>query len=142
MLNLMNSDRANFAQQYNITILPLALSPGQSSGIGSCVGSYGHSTAMAKSGSIWHENPDYPDASFPNNICVAWNYVGENVGEWSTGNELTDLTNLEQAMYSEPKAPGCIGNHACNIVSTQFTRVGIGIFVSGGTTWLTEDFIG
>jgi uncharacterized protein YkwD len=137
MVNLLNQDRAGSG------LAPLTLNATQSTGTGACAGSYGHSTAMAASGSIWHTNAAYPAASFPNNICVTWSNVGENVGEWSSGNELTDLDDLNTTMMSEPHTPNCTGNHACNILSPSFRSVGIGLYVDGsGTTWLTEDFIG
>ena len=141
MFNIINQTRA----QHNLPAY--SLSSVQSNGTGPCVGSYGHSVAMAKSGTIWHiapnDNPSGPQnpASFPNDLCVSHSAGGENVGAFASGNELTDLQSMHQEMMSEGYAPGCSGSHACNILSSQYVEVGIGIYESGGETWLTEDFI-
>jgi hypothetical protein len=100
---------------------------------------------MASSGTIWHINSRYPRASFPNNICVRHGWIGENVGEAQSGNALQDLAELHHAMMSEPhSASVCAGtvNHACNILDPRFHELGIGLYMVGGVTWLTEDFIG
>lgn len=138
VLNMLNSTRVQYGVQ------PLTLDLTQSSGTGSCVGSYGHSLAMQQSGYIWHDNPQYPQASFPNNICGYGSTVmsgAENVGMNSAGDELKELQYIHDLMMSEPHSPGCTGNHACNILNSQYRRVGIGIVYSGTTTWLTEDFV-
>lgn len=136
MLNIINNDRA----QYGVAALSLNMT--QSTGTGSCVGSYGHSVAMEESGSIWHQNTAYPQASWPNNVCVSYSALAENVGYQMTGNELQDLQDIDNMMMSEPYSPGCSGNHACNILNPTYRQVGIGIYNYNGTTWLTEDFIG
>jgi hypothetical protein len=143
LLNVLNQDRQTWSAAQSLNLRPLTLNGAESDGSGGCPGSIGHSQAMAQSGTIWHYNPNYPAASFPNDICVHFSTAGENVGEWSSGNELQDLMNLDAAMMSEPHSAGCLGNHACNILGALYSSVGIGIFVdSRGTTWLTEDFIG
>ncbi len=139
MLNLINQTRAQNGAP------PLALSGVESSGSSSCPGAYGHSTAMAASGHIWHQDPGYPAQSFPNNFCVRTGALGQNVGEYSSGNELSDLQAMQNLMMSEPHDPATCAStvdHACNILSAGFNQIGIGIYVSGGATWLTEDFIG
>jgi len=136
VVNMINNDRAQ-----NGVSSKLTLNGTQSYGTGSCVGSIGHSTAMAQSGSIWHEDSSYPAASFPNDICVRFSTAGENVGAFP-GNELQALQSMNDEMMSEPHSPNCTGNHACNILSPNYTSVGIGIVVQGGQTWLTEDFTG
>jgi hypothetical protein len=98
---------------------------------------------MARSGFIWHINPHYPRASFPNNICVRYTSVGENVGVASTGAVLQDLRTLDQEMMSEPHTRSICAatvNHACNILTPGFRHVGIGIYEAQAYTWLTEDF--
>lgn len=157
MLNIMNSDRAHYAQQYGMSLAPLTLNltdsnpPGTN---GSCtMGAYGHSVAMAQTGQIWHIYPgdtnDTNPASFPNNFCVEHFPIGQNVGYANDGNELQDLNVIDTEMMSEEHDPGYCGqyslppNHACSIVSSKYQQVGIGIYVdAGGTTWLTEDFLG
>lgn len=143
-MNLINDSRAKYSAQYGLNLRPLGLNAIQSAGTGSCVGSIGHSQAMAESGFIWHTNPNYPAASFPNNLCDAQGIsaAAENVGVFSSGDELKDLQGIHALMMSESWSPGCVGNHICSILSAQYTQVGIGIYQSGGSTWLTEDFTG
>jgi uncharacterized protein YkwD len=139
MLTLLNNDRAQYG------IAPLALNATQTNGNGTCVGSIGHSQAMQQSGSIWHSNPSYPQASFPTDICVSFMTAGENVGEAGSGNEASDLSQLDSLMMSEPHdATTCATtvNHACNIINPSFKQVGIGIVYVNGQTWLTEDLTG
>ena len=137
MLTILNTDRA----QNGAAALTLSMT--QTNGTGSCIGSIGHSRDMQQSGSIWHTNPSYPAASFPNDICLSYYTAGENVGEAGYGNELTDLQQLNQMMISEThSATYCavFNNHACNIINPNFHQVGIGIVNVNGGTWLTEDF--
>jgi uncharacterized protein YkwD len=138
MLNIINTTRAGAG------LPPFAINQTQSSGTSSCAGSYGHSKAMAASGSIWHSNPSYPAASFPENLCVPTSAAGENVGQFNSGNELTDLQSMNSMMMSEPHdAATCASgiNHACNILNASYHQVGIGIYYDGSHTWLTEDFL-
>jgi uncharacterized protein YkwD len=137
MLKIINQDRASYG-------LPkLNLKPAQSVGKASCVGSYGHSQAMARSGAIWHANAQFPRASFPNNICVHFMHAEENVGESSSGSALSDLKSLDTMMMGEPHSKNVCAstvNHACNILNPAFHQLGIGVYYSNGATWLTEDF--
>lgn len=138
-LTIINHDRA----QHNLAALTLA--PRQSVGTRTCVGSYGHSVAMARSNAIWHVNPQYPRASFPNSICVPFMHAGENVGESASGSVHDDLRTLDAMMMAEPhdrQTCATTASHACNILNPAFTRVGIGVRYTGGVTWLTEDFTG
>jgi uncharacterized protein YkwD len=138
-LAIINQDRA----QYGVG--PLSLNQTQSLGTSSCVGSLGHSQAMQQSGSIWHDNANYPAASFPNNICVGAATFGENVGMDGSGNELNDLRTLNTLMMGEQHdAAYCAQyeNHACNILNRSYRQVGIGIVYANNITWLTTDFTG
>lgn len=128
-LNLINSSRA----EHNLPTYTLDMT--ESNGTGSCIGSIGHSEHMAETGVMAHDQ-------FPADICGSYHTAGENIGYWASGNELTDLENIHAEMMSEPWTPGCQGSHSCNILSSAFTRVGIGIVVKNGTTWLTTDFLG
>ncbi len=146
MVDIINQTRATYSQKYSLGLRSLSLNMTQSNGTSSCAGSMGHSQAMADSGQIWHQNASYPAASFPNNFCVQSFQIGENVGVWPDANELTALQDIHDAMMNEPWQPGCTSDHACNILSSNYSQVGIGI-VQG--TWnnspayyLTEDFIG
>jgi uncharacterized protein YkwD len=123
LLNLINASRANGG------LPPYAFSAVQSSGTASCVGSYGHSVHMAQQGQISHDQ-------FPQDICIAWTAAGENVGE-ATGNETEAIQLLHQQMMNE----GPSGGHYQNIMSRTFTTVGLGLYYSNGTLWLTEDFV-
>jgi hypothetical protein len=137
MLTIINADRAAHR------LAPLRLQRAQADGKSGCPGSYGHSVAMAASGSIWHVNARFPAASFPHNLCVQYRSAGENVGMSASGNVDSDLHELDQLMMQEPHASSVCAreaNHACNILSPVFHFVGIGVYVSGNTTWLTEDF--
>lgn len=139
VLAILNRDRRHAG------VAPLSLIVRQSIGAAGCVGSYGHSTAMARSGVIWHVNVQFPRASFPRNICVSYGNAGENVGSAASGNTTADLQTLDLAMMAEPHSAGqcaALANHACNILNAGYHKVGIGVYVSGGTTWLTEDFVG
>jgi uncharacterized protein YkwD len=123
LLNLINGSRASGG------LPPYTFSAVQSAGTASCVGSYGHSVHMAQLGQISHDQ-------FPQDICVPWSAAGENVGE-EGGSESTAIETLHQLMMNE--GPG--GGHYQNIMSTTFTTVGIGLYYTGGTLWLTEDFV-
>lgn len=138
VLRLLNEDRAQHG------LRALKLTGLVALGRGSCVGSYGHSVAMAESGSIWHINAQFPQASFPHNVCGRYGIEGENVGESSSGSVFNDLQAIHSMMMSEPhdrQTCATTINHACNILSRAFHKVGIGLYYTNGTTWLTEDFV-
>ncbi len=139
VLKLLKADRA----QHGLTTLKLmgTLSHGRSS----CLGSYGHSVAMAETGAIWHVNARFPLASFPQDICGTYGIEGENIAESASGNVVNDLQAVYSLMTSEPHDSATCSatvNHACNILNGNFRKVGIGIYYHDGTTWLTEDFVG
>lgn len=123
LLNLINGSRAGAG------LPPYTFSAVQSAGTANCVGSYGHSVHMEQVGQISHDQ-------FPQDICIPWSAAGENVGE-ASGSESTAIQVLHQQMMSE----GPSGGHYQNIMSTTFTTIGIGLYYSGGTLWLTEDFV-
>ncbi len=130
MLNMLNADRAQAG------VGPLTLNSTETNGTSTCVGSYGHSVHMAQVGSISHDQ-------FPADICISYTMAGENVGEASYGNELTDLQKLDAMMMSEPHSGSTCStttNHACNILNPGYHQVGIGIYNVNNKTWLTEDF--
>lgn len=123
LLNLINESRASAG------LRPYTFSAVQSAGTASCVGSYGHSVHMAQVGQISHDQ-------FPQDICIPWSAAGENVGG-ASGSESAAIQTLHQDMMNE----GPSGGHYQNIMSTTFTTVGIGLYYTGGTLWLTEDFV-
>lgn len=98
---------------------------------------------MAASGTIWHVNASYPNESFPNNFCGSgYRALGENVGMAGGYSVNGALDVIHTSMMAEPHSLGCQGNHACNIISQQFNRVGIGVYTANGSTWMTADFEG
>jgi uncharacterized protein YkwD len=71
--------------------------------------------------------------------------AGENQGDpngWGqastdpTTNELTQIDQIMAAMFAE----GPSGGHYQNMMSTTFTRVGVGLLEVGGKLYLTNDF--
>jgi hypothetical protein len=144
-LDMINATRS----QYGLS--PYSLNLTQSNGVsGRCVGSVGHSIAMANSGAIWHvapgDDPSAPQnpASFWNDVCVSASYKGENVGQMGSGNELSDIQWIHNTMMAEQHDTAycqVYDNHACNILSSTFHQVGIGLYYVNGTTWFTTDFM-
>lgn len=130
LLAAVNHDRATRR------IRPLALNKRLS------LCSYGNSRYMASTGSVSQEQ-------FPGDICVRHARAGENVAYWWTASPTTVLQ-IHRDMMSEGPCPhrGCPGNeyeyhgHYMNLVDPAYRSVGIGIYVTHGTTWVTEDFIG
>jgi hypothetical protein len=138
LLDLINATRAAN------NVGPLTLSLAQTRGINVCVGSIGHSQAMAATGEIWNTQQGYDAASFPHDICLHSLSPGENIGFEATGNELTDLQTMHQDMMQQAHdATTCagVGNSSCNLVAPDFNQVGIGIYQSNGGTYVTEDFL-
>jgi hypothetical protein len=91
--------------------------------------------AMAQANSLFHSD-------LTTEFCEPIYAGAQNIGYLSSGNELQDLQNIHAMMMNEGYSPGCEGTHACNILSSRYSYVGIGIVRQGGTTWLTEDFFG
>ena len=123
LLGLINASRASGG------LRSLTFSVEQSSGTANCVGSFGHSVHMQQVGQISHDQ-------FPQGICIPWSAAGENVGE-SGGSESQAIQSLHQQMMNE----GPAGGHYQNIMSSQFTTIGIGLYYVNGVLWLTEDFV-
>jgi Cysteine-rich secretory protein family len=79
------------------------------------------SANMAASG--LKENPDIA-AGAPS----GWRSLGENVGAGSS------VGQVEQAFVNSP-------SHYVNLVNPSFNQVGVGVVVSNGTLWVTQDFM-
>ena len=130
LLNAINRDRAVHHAP------PLALDPRESR----C--SLQHSKHMATIGSLSHDQ-------FPADICVPHTAAGENVGV-ASGSDITALLQIHRMMMAEGPCPdyGCpdtefvAHGHYANLVDAHFKRIGIGVTISNGTVWLTEDFAG
>lgn len=60
---------------------------------------------------------------------TGWTSIGENVGYGSS------VDQVHQAFMGS-------GGHRANIVKASFSHVGIGVVQSGGTVWVTLDFVG
>jgi uncharacterized protein YkwD len=97
-----------------------------------------HNLTMARVHTLTHQAPSEP--FFAKRILNAgfrYSYAGENIGENSDATTRGALK-LESLMYQE-KPPH--DGHRRNILSKQFTRVGIDVVIDQhGVLWLTEDF--
>jgi uncharacterized protein YkwD len=130
LIGLINKDRAAHHAG------PLALDGAQSR----C--SLRHTKHMAAQDYISHDD-------FPSDICTAHVWAGENVGV-APGDPVAGAAELEQMMMAEGPCPdsGCPKGefeqhgHYLNLINKRYTRVGIGVYVSGGQVWITEDFTG
>ena len=83
-----------------------------------------HSVEMAQQGSIWHGS----FVSQGNLKGLNASSLGENVGMGG------DVASLDDAFMNSP-------HHRENILDPAFNQVGIGVIVSGGTVFVTEDFL-
>jgi uncharacterized protein YkwD len=130
LLGLINTTRATHH------LAPLTLDRTQSA----C--SKQHSLHMFQLKTLTHDQ-------FPADICIAHTYVGENVGS-ADGEPVSALSTINQLMMDEGPCPhtSCPGaefsahGHYVNIMDKHFTKVGIGVVVRDGTTWVTENFAG
>ncbi len=130
LLQVINADRAR------LHVRPLVLNWRQST----C--SQRHSAHMAVLGTITHDQ-------FPADICVSHALAGENVGAEAAA-PLTAVLDINASMMDEGPCPNknCPGNefadhgHYMNLVNPAYTRIGIGIVVTNGSVWLTENFTG
>lgn len=129
LLRLLNRERLSHG------IAPLTYDVTASLGTISCPGAYGHSVHMAMGGGVGHDQ-------FPRDVCGSHTAAGENVGEGNLGSVRQDLQWIHSRMLAEPWKRGCLDNHHCTIDYPGFHRVGIGVYVTGTTVWVTEDFLG
>lgn len=127
LLATINSDRAA------LRLAPLTLNSRQSR----C--SKQHSQHMAALRTISHDQ-------FPADVCVNHQISGENVGV-ASGEPGDALLTLNQLMLAEGPCPGSCSpgtreqhGHYLNLMNATFHHVGLGVYVQGGRTWLTEDF--
>lgn len=130
LLQVINADRAK------LHVRPLTLDTRQST----C--SQKHSKHMAVLGTISHDQ-------FPSDICVSHALAGENVGA-EAAPLLTAVLDINASMMDEGPCPtrSCPGTefadhgHYMNLMNPAYTHIGIGIAVTNGTVWLTENFTG
>jgi len=112
------------------------------SGLVACAAA--HNLRMAESSGLSHQCPGEPPLSARATAAgVVWSAIAENVGMGGpvagTDEAIAEMVvSLTQAMINErPPDDG----HRRNILSSDFTRVGIAVYrESSGTVWLTQDF--
>jgi len=80
------------------------------------------SSNMAAAGAISH------NMNLPNEVSLAWEKLGENVGTGST------VDSIQNAFINSP-------HHYENLVDPVYNYVGIGVVDSGGRIWVTVDFM-
>jgi uncharacterized protein YkwD len=83
-----------------------------------------HSVEMAQQGTIWHGG----FVSQANLHALNASSMGENVGMGG------DVASIHDAFMNSP-------HHRENILDGGFNQVGIGVIVSGGAVYVTEDFL-
>jgi hypothetical protein len=81
----------------------------------------GWAAGMAAAGRIWH-------STLSDGIAADWQKLGENVGMGGS------VDGLHAAFVASP-------HHYENLVDPDFTYVGIGIAVNGGTIYVAEEFM-
>lgn len=105
---------------------------------------YQHNLVMAGGCGMQHNCPNEPQlGARESNQGVRWSYAGENIGmggpvQASYESRWSMVSQLHNAMMGErPPEDG----HRQNLLSQNFHRVGISIYVDAkNTLWLTEDF--
>jgi len=80
------------------------------------------SAQMAAAGTIFHNN------NLPNQVSAPWTELGENVGMGP------NVAGIQQAFINSP-------HHYENLVNPNYNYVGIGVVDSGGTIFVTVDFM-
>jgi len=101
-------------------------------------GAYAHSLRMSADDQLAHQLPGEPAiGTRVSQDGVNWTWCGENIGETSDASASGALQLHQMMMGEQPPNDG----HRQNILSTNFTLVGIGIVIdSSQKLWLTEDF--
>jgi uncharacterized protein YkwD len=109
---------------------------------------------FALAGSSELSQDHMPHAHFMSAGTALWTQgfttqAGENQGDpngWPkastdpTRNELTQIDQIQQAMFNEGPGSGESHGHYENIMSTTFTRLGVGLLEVNGLLYLTNDF--
>jgi uncharacterized protein YkwD len=100
-----------------------------------------HSWDMLTNGYFSHTSPDgrtKEDRLRSAGISFGWN--GENICySYNAARSPTDVLNWCHAQFMSEPYPG-YNNHIGNILSTHYTKIGIGIAVSGAKVYVTWDF--
>jgi uncharacterized protein YkwD len=127
MLSLLNQERA----AHNLR--PLAMEAHL------LTSAYNHNTRQAAQNTMSHQLPGEPYfATRISNTGYHWSTVGENVA-WNSDRTLAGVQYLQRSMYNEV-APN--NGHRLNILSTQFTQIGIDVYFDNthNKIWITQDF--
>ncbi len=101
-------------------------------------GAHKHNALMSADDEMAHQLPGEPAIGTRiTNDGVKWTWCGENIG-WTSEINSNGALWLHQSMMAE-KPPN--DGHRANILSTNFTMVGVDILIdSHQRLWLTEDF--
>lgn len=96
-----------------------------------------HNQAMSAADTLSHQLPgELSPGSRISATGYKWSTWGENCAyNWDTS--VAGALQMETMMYNEvPPNDG----HRKNILSSQFTQVGVAVYVANGKLWITEDF--
>ena len=128
-LNQVNSARAAYG------LPPLVLSSALSAVANE------HSWDMLTNGYFSHTSIDgRTKEDRLNNAGISYSWNGENICySYNAARSPTDVLNWCHAQFMSEPYPG-YSNHIANILSTHYTRIGIGIAVSGAKVYVTWDF--
>jgi len=134
LLMLINGDR--HAHHLPPLLLDMTQTRGSAAtgGHRRCVGTRGHTRAMAKSGRTWHRNTRYPHASYPHDICRPGTRSAEN-DDAASGNEWAAVQTIEQHSMHSTTQRG-------RLLSRHFTHIGLDLERRGFRVFVTEDFLG
>lgn len=134
LLMLINGDRQAHHRAPLLLDMTQTLGTARTVGHRRCVGTRGHTRAMAKSGHIWHRKKRYPHASYPHNICQRGRYSAENV-DVASGNEWVAVQTIEHHSMRARKQRD-------RLLSSHFTHIGLDLERRGPRVFVTEDFLG
>jgi len=134
LLMLINGDRQAHHRAPLLLDMTQTLGSARTSGHRRCVGTRGHTRAMAKSGRIWHTNAHYPHAGYPHDICRRGMRSAENV-DAASGNEWAAVQTIEQYSMQVKKQRD-------RLLSPHFTHIGLDLQRRGFRVFVTEDFLG
>ena len=134
LLMLINGDRHAHHRAPLLLDMTQTLGSARTPGHRRCVGTRGHTRAMAKSGRTWHTNKRYRRASYPHDICRRGMHSAENVYA-ASGNEWAAVQTIEQHSMQAKKQRD-------RLLSTHFTHIGLDLERRGLRVFVTEDFLG
>jgi len=134
LLMLINGDRHAHHRAPLLLDMTQTLGSAGTPGHRRCVGTRGHTRAMAKSGRIWHKDKHHPHASYPHDICRRGRHMAENV-DAASGNEWAAVQTIEQHSMQARKQRD-------RLLSRHFTHIGLDLERRGLRVFVTEDFLG